>query len=120
MSISDCPCGGYISLGPEASNRCDKCGKGFFTDPPDTHETQALREQVRVLRAALEELVTLKNLKDESERLNIPNCCDYAERKPKAWEAARKALAGVADGGGGLNLGPSIDPLDHDSGGYRQ
>ena len=31
MGLSDCECGGFIALGPTASNRCDKCGKGVFS-----------------------------------------------------------------------------------------
>lgn len=31
MSMSDCQfCGGHIDLGPDATNRCTKCGKHYF------------------------------------------------------------------------------------------
>ena len=31
MSLSTCEhCGGHIPLGPTASNRCEKCGRGVF------------------------------------------------------------------------------------------
>ena len=30
MGLSDCECGGFIALGPDASNKCDKCGAGVF------------------------------------------------------------------------------------------
>ena len=30
MGLSDCACGGTIALGPDASNTCDRCGKGFW------------------------------------------------------------------------------------------
>ena len=40
MGLSDCECGGTIALGPEASNRCDKCGAGVFGfyQPKPPHE----------------------------------------------------------------------------------
>lgn len=31
MGLSDCECGGTIALGPDASNRCDRCGAGVFS-----------------------------------------------------------------------------------------
>lgn len=31
MGLSDCECGGFIALGPDASNKCDKCGDGVFS-----------------------------------------------------------------------------------------
>lgn len=34
MGISDCPCGGFIPLGPDATNRCDVCGRGPFEQVP--------------------------------------------------------------------------------------
>ena len=34
MSLSDCPCGGTISLGPVATNTCDKCGRYFWDQVP--------------------------------------------------------------------------------------
>jgi hypothetical protein len=37
MGLSDCECGGTIALGPIASNRCDKCGKGVFDPFPPGH-----------------------------------------------------------------------------------
>jgi len=33
--MSDCQhCGGFIPLGPDATNRCNKCGRGYFNEPP--------------------------------------------------------------------------------------
>ena len=32
MSLSNCEkCGGHIPLGPDATNRCEKCGAGVFS-----------------------------------------------------------------------------------------
>lgn len=40
MSLSTCEhCGGHIPLGPDASNRCENCGRGVFSSmdgPPPT------------------------------------------------------------------------------------
>lgn len=33
MSLSTCPCGGHIPLGPDATNCCDRCGLPVFADP---------------------------------------------------------------------------------------
>jgi hypothetical protein len=34
MSLSTCEhCGGHIPLGPDATNRCEKCGRGVFSGP---------------------------------------------------------------------------------------
>ena len=41
LSLSDCPCGGTIALGPTASNRCDRCGKGVFEPMPEHWERPA-------------------------------------------------------------------------------
>lgn len=32
MSLSDCQCGGFIDLGPDASNCCRRCGRHIFGD----------------------------------------------------------------------------------------
>lgn len=34
MGLSDCPkCGGFIPLGPDATNRCEKCGEHVLGEP---------------------------------------------------------------------------------------
>lgn len=35
MGLSDCECGGFIALGPDASNKCDRCGAGVFGRPKE-------------------------------------------------------------------------------------
>jgi hypothetical protein len=38
MSLSECPCGGRIPLGPSAPNECARCGAGVFAAPPTAEE----------------------------------------------------------------------------------
>ena len=60
-------------------------------------DAQALCDENSVLRAALSELVTLKDMKDELSHLLLREEGgageDYDRRKPLAWQAARDALA---------------------------
>lgn len=62
-------------------------------------ELLAAQSRLEAVLAALQELVDLKDLKDAlgtifaQEGLTVDATKGYAERKPKAWEAARKALA---------------------------
>lgn len=47
MGLSDCECGGFIALGPEASNKCDKCGAGPFGRARISTIPEALRTLAR-------------------------------------------------------------------------
>ena len=47
MSLSTCEhCGGHIPLGPTASNRCEKCGRGVFESMDGTIKAHP-RQKVR-------------------------------------------------------------------------
>lgn len=64
MSLSTCTCGGHIPLGPDASNRCDRCGKGPFDQFPQIDVeslTRKRRDEARglIYRAALEQIAHL-------------------------------------------------------------
>jgi hypothetical protein len=61
MSLSTCTCGGYIPLGPDASNRCDRCGKGPFDQFPPVDIDALMRQRQDeargpIYRAALEQI----------------------------------------------------------------
>jgi hypothetical protein len=64
MSLSTCTCGGYIPLGPDASNRCDRCGKGPFDQFPPVDIDALMRQRQDeargpIYRAALEQIAHL-------------------------------------------------------------
>lgn len=54
MSLSDCPCGGHISLGPYASNVCDRCGNGVFAGPRIDWKARAEKAEAERDEARLE------------------------------------------------------------------
>jgi hypothetical protein len=56
----------------------------------DDHHT--LKAENKRLRKALEELVTLKDIKDKHHQEDPTTLEDYNRRKTPAWEAARMAL----------------------------
>ena len=60
-----------------------------------TKERDAIKRERADLRAALAELVVLKDMKDASP-LGLGGGPDYEMRKPAAWEAARAVLARLA------------------------
>jgi hypothetical protein len=80
--------------------------KVFWIDPEDLARSawQARDAEIAALRAALAELVALKDLKDEMDRLvseaASPDEWDkvgiledeYIRRRPLAWDAARAAI----------------------------
>lgn len=59
MSLSTCEkCGGFIPLGPKASNRCEKCGSGVFENQPSTRIVKAIQN---VMAAAEEAAIPMPN-----------------------------------------------------------
>ncbi len=62
-----------------------------WIDVPDVYEsendTPPVNKDIYQLEAALQELVTLKNIKDRDGKTD-----DYLARQPEAWEVARKLI----------------------------
>jgi len=66
MGLSDCECGGFIALGPTASNRCDKCGAGPFgrAKPP------TLPQSLRILAIDMEKMASRMDAEGIGETLD--------------------------------------------------
>lgn len=74
-------------------------GKNYSHDLIDrndllAHECQQLKEQAQRMADALEELISLKYLKEEEGKTN-----DYLQRQPGAWTKAIVSLQQFKDGG---------------------
>lgn len=117
----DCPKDLKAPNGELCDMRCKVCGDGW------RHSVNVCMAQIATLgggvpgdhngaiRAALAELVAVKEVKDRAEALHFigPNGdlgegwkaeydrlrADYIRRQPAAWDAARAALGGVPGGG---------------------
>ncbi len=90
MSLSVCQtCGGHIPLGPDASNRCEKCGAGWdggifkpMTTPPD---------RVLVDRTLAEESIRGLNQAVAAFELNCAINWDALRRTAERMDAALTA-----------------------------
>jgi len=66
MGLSDCDCGGFIALGPTASNRCDKCGAGPF----GRERMPTIPETLRALAIDMDKVATRMEVEGLGETLD--------------------------------------------------
>ena len=96
MSLSVCGyCGGHIPLGPDASNRCDKCGRNLYYQerrPPvsgiDDSEIVAPQAENAALKKELAMVRGAMRAQDEREAIAGARCGVGAELHGYDWPDA--------------------------------